>query len=1271
LDDTAGGRFTIASGSGIVTVANSTLLNFEAATSHNITVRATSSDGSFSTQVFSISLTDVDEFDVGAVTDANATANSIAENSTNGTVVGITATATDGDGSNNTITYSLDDNAGGRFAIAGGTGIVTVANSTLLNFEATTSYNITVRATSSDGSSSTQVFSISLTDVDEFDVGTIADSNAAANSIAENTVNGTVVGITASASDGDSTNNTITYSLDDNAGGRFAIDSGTGIVTVANATLFDFEVATSHNITVRAASSDGSFSTQVFSISLTDIDEFDVGSVTDTNASANSLAENSTNGTIVGITASASDADGSNNTITYSLDDNASGRFTIAGSTGIVTVANATLLNFEATTSHNNTVRATSSDGSFSTQVFSISLTDVDEIDVGPVTDTNATANSIAENTANGTVVGITASASDGDASNNTITYSLDDNAGGRFAIAGGTGIVTVANSTLLDFEAATTHNITVRATSSDGSFSTQVFSISLTDVDEFDVGPVNDSNVAANSIAENTANGTAVEISASASDGDGSNNTITFSLDDNAGGRFAIAGSTGIVTVANSTLLNFEAAASHNITVRATSSDGSFSTQVFSISLTDVDEFDVGPVTDSNAATNSIAENTANGTVVGITASASDADSSNNTITYSLDDNAGGRFAIAGGTGIVTIANSTLLNFEAATSHNITIRATSSDGSFSTQVFSINLTDVDEFDVGPVTDSNAAANSIAENTANGTVVGITASASDGDSSNNTITYSLDDNAGGRFAIAGGTGIVTIANSTLLNFEAATSHNITIRATSSDGSFSTQVFSINLTDVDEFDVGPVTDSNAAANSIAENSANGTLVGITASASDGDGTNNTVTYSLQTDDGGRFAIDSVTGVVTVAGAIDREVDGATRNITVRATSSDGSFTDQSFTVTINDLDEFNVGAVTDSNATANNVDENVSIGTIVNITTLAADADATNNTITYSLQNSDGGRFQIDNVTGVVTVAGAIDREADGASRAITVRATSSDGSFTDQNFNIAINDLDEFNVGAVTDTNATANNVDENASVGTVVNITALAADADTTNNTITYSLQNSDSGRFQIDNVTGVVTVAGPIDREADGASRTITVRATSSDGSFTDQNFNIAINDLDEFNVGTVTDTNATTNNVDENASVGTVVNITGLAADADATNNTINYSLQNSDSGRFQIDSITGVVTVAGAIDREADGASRTITVRATSSDGSFTDQNFNIVINDLDEFNVGTVTDTKFHHQQCGRKRIRRHRSADHGVSSGCRCHEQYDNLFAAK
>ncbi len=121
----------------------------------------------------------------------------------------------------------------------------------------------------------------------------------------------------------------------------------------------------------------------------------------------------------------------------------------------------------------------------------------------------------------------------------------------------------------------------------------------------------------------------------------------------------------------------------------------------------------------------------------------------------------------------MVSVADGSLLNFEAATSHSITIPGNECRWQLHTENFTINLTDVDEFDVTPVSDSNPAANSLAENSANGSLVGITASASDFDGTTNTITYSLDNNAGGRFAINSSTGVVSVADGSLLNFEAA------------------------------------------------------------------------------------------------------------------------------------------------------------------------------------------------------------------------------------------------------------------------------------------------------------------------------------------------------------------------------------------------------------------------------------------------------------------------------------------------------------------
>ena len=57
-------------------------------------------------------------------------------------------------------------------------------------------------------------------------------------------------------------------------------------------------------------------------------------------------------------------------------------------------------------------------------------------------------------------------------------TYSLTNNAGGRFAINATTGAITVANGALLDYETATSHAITVRVTDQGGLTFDKAFTI-------------------------------------------------------------------------------------------------------------------------------------------------------------------------------------------------------------------------------------------------------------------------------------------------------------------------------------------------------------------------------------------------------------------------------------------------------------------------------------------------------------------------------------------------------------------------------------------------------------------------------------------------------------------------------------------------------------------------------------------------------------------------------------------------------------------------
>ena len=311
--------------------------------------------------------------------------------------------------------------------------------------------------------------------------------------------------------------------------------------------------------------------------------------------------------------------------------------------------------------------------------------------------------------------------------------------------------------------------------------------------------------------------------------------------------------------------------------------------------------------ITSANSA--SVAENTT--TVMTVTAT--DSDVPTQTLTYSIvGGNDAARFTIDSSTGALQFV--TAPNYESPNDtggdriYNVTVQV--SDGNLaSTQAITVTVTDVDEFDVGAVTDSNASANQVAENAANGSTVGITAQASDADGSNNTITYSLSNNAGGRFAINASTGVVTVADGTQLNYESATSHNITVLATSADGSTSSQSFTINLLDVND-NAPVITSHGGGAAGTVTVSENATQVGqVIASDADGD----VLSYSIAGGaDAGRFAIDAGTGALRFLVAPDHEAPGdadADNVYEVQVAVSDGLHVrTQTLSVSVSDVDE---------------------------------------------------------------------------------------------------------------------------------------------------------------------------------------------------------------------------------------------------------------------------------------------------------------------------------------------------------------------------
>ena len=373
----------------------------------------------------------------------------------------------------------------------------------------------------------------------------------------------------------------------------------------------------------------------------------------------------------------------------------------------------------------------------------------------------------------------------------------------------------------------------------------------------------------------------------------------------------------------------------------------------------------------------------------------------------------------------------------------------------------------------------------------------------------------------------------------------------------------------------------------AALSIAEN----TTAVMQVSATDADLPAATIGYTITGGaDAARFSIDAVSGQLAFIAAPDAEAPtdtGADGVYEVIVQASDGLRIDsQTIQVTVSDIDEFDVSAVSDADPAAETVAENAAVGTAVGFTAQASDADATNHAISYQLLGDAGGRFAIDAATGVVRVAGALDAETS-LSHLITVQATSSDGSTAQRSVTLAVSDVDEFDASAISDADAAAETVAENAAVGTAVGFTAQASDADVTNHAISYSLANDAGGRFVIDAATGVIRVAGALDAET-ATSHVILVQATSSDGSTAQRAVTVAVlpqnDNAPVISLLTGEDPSALVRAENGDAVVAL------QATDADRPADTLAWRLAGgADAGRFRLDA-AGVLRFVAAPDRE---------------------------------------------------------------------------------
>jgi hypothetical protein len=241
------GAFAIDEATGVVTVANSLALDFEANPVFTLEVIATDNGSPRLSSSAHVTIFVENGNEPPVITDQSFT---IDENSPIGTVAAVVL-ATDPD-AGQTLTYSIvSGNDAGAFSIDARTGWITVVDRGPLDFEQTETFSLTVRVEDSGSPimSCSGVVTIDLNDINESAVFTSPGSFT----IEENTAFGTLVG-TVSAIDQDR-GQTLRYFIvgSGNVDNAFAIDEMTGVITVTGA--LDFELRPSYSLTILATDS--------------------------------------------------------------------------------------------------------------------------------------------------------------------------------------------------------------------------------------------------------------------------------------------------------------------------------------------------------------------------------------------------------------------------------------------------------------------------------------------------------------------------------------------------------------------------------------------------------------------------------------------------------------------------------------------------------------------------------------------------------------------------------------------------------------------------------------------------------------------------------------------------------------------------------------------------------------------------------------------------------------------------------------------------------
>ena len=643
---------------------------------YNVTISA--SDGSLSsTFKLAVTVSNVNEAPAFASASASTTA---PENST---TTFYTAAASDPEDAS--LSYSLvdgvPDNSFFSITTSGELRFLEVQDREAAANDANTDYTYEVQITASDGTYSTETalsLAVTLENVNEAPTVT---NTVTAISVVEDT-NSSPVSFQYTITASDPENDSLVYSISGTDAAAFDVDPGTGLITFkagVSGTAYDpnYEYPSDadgdnlYQLEILASDSALDSSSLAIEVSVTDVSAAPnfVNSSGTSLGSGDNFADSASfaeNGTAAAYTAITVDDDDTDDFVKYHITGGVDSSLfeIIDDQTGEIFFKSSPDYELAQDDDGDNTyiveVNATDSND---TTVITLSITIDNLNDNAPVV--AAQTLDIVEDATNGSTVGsVIVSDADADATPSGLATTYQNwqitggNSNSAFAIDAN-GAITVADTSQIDYESGTTsYSLTVEVSDGDNTGSGTV-TVNITDTN--DEAPV--INSTSYDLAESASAGTSLGTLAATDPDTGltTNYSAWTITSGNSDGVFALDPTTGALTVADTTSLDYDnGAQSYSLLVTVSDGANTSAEQTITVTITDVNDEDPVITTGQSFSTNEISPNdTAVGTVA-----YTDPDT-DNTFTWSIESgNTNSAFAIGETTGIITVNDTSQLSY-------------------------------------------------------------------------------------------------------------------------------------------------------------------------------------------------------------------------------------------------------------------------------------------------------------------------------------------------------------------------------------------------------------------------------------------------------------------------------------------------------------------------------------------------------------------------------------------------------------------------------